>query len=88
MPTLKPIPSAMLGDIDQFLAQHRSRCISLYPEAEKIRLRWEVKNIALEDVVSVLVERCGQYDVAVSFDGRDQVEVLWEDKAGRPRRTG
>jgi len=85
---LKPIPSAMLDDIDRFLAQHRSRCISLYAEAENIRQRWEVQNIALEDVVSILVERCGQYDVAVSFDGRDQVDVLREDRAERPRRTG
>lgn len=88
MPTLKPIPPAMLSDIDTFLAQHRSRCISLYPEAEKIRHEWEVQNIALEDVVSILVDRCGQYDVAVSFDGRDQVDVLREDRAERPRRTG
>lgn len=89
MPSYKPIPHAMILDIDSFLATNRSRCIPVYREAETIRVRWEKQNIALEDVVSVLVERCGVHDVAMSFD-RGDIEVLVEnpDEDVRSSRCG
>lgn len=82
MAIFKPLPQCMISDIDLFLERNRGTCISVYSEAEKIRRKWEEQNIALEDVVSALVERCGQHGVAVSFDqtdGADTPEVLLED---------
>lgn len=78
MPSFKPIPHDMILDIDRFLETNRSRCIPVYREAETIRVRWEKQNIALEDVVSVLVERCGVHDVAMSFD-RGDIDVMVEN---------
>lgn len=83
MISYKPLPPAMIGDIDALLASHRSNCIAIYPEAEKIRRKWVENNVALEDVVSVFVERCGLHSVAVSFERRSEVDVLEE---GHPNR--
>lgn len=79
MTSFKPLPPAMVGDIDALLQKHREKCISIYPEAEKIRRKWEAQNVALEDVVSALVERCGVHSVSVSFDRQAGIDVLWED---------
>ena len=85
MTSLKPLPPAMIGDIDSLLESNRAKCISIYPEAEKIRRKWVQQNIALEDVVSVFVERCGIHSVAVSFDRAADYDVLKEeDDHGRP----
>lgn len=78
MTSFKPLPPAMVGDIDALLASHHSECISIYPEAEKLRRKWVEQNIALEDVVSVFVERCGVHSLAVSFERRSEVDVLQE----------
>ena len=40
MTSYKPLPQAMIGDIDALLQSHRAKCISIYPEAEKIRRKW------------------------------------------------
>lgn len=82
MTSFKPLPACMVSDIDLFLEQHRGTCISVYPEAEKIRRKWEDQNVALEDVVSALVERCGQHAVAMAFDRRDEADALLEDHDG------
>ena len=87
MPSLKPLPSEMVGDIDALLEKNRTKCISIYPEAERIRHKWEDQNIALEDVVSVLVERCGIHRVAISFDRYAGPDVLAEDDS-RARNEG
>ncbi len=78
MRTLKQLPVPMLGDIDKFLSFNKQQCIHVYAEAEKIRQRWEEQNIALEDIVSVLVDRCGYHQVAMSFDRRDEAKLLVE----------
>lgn len=90
MPAIRPLPTPMIRDIDLFLAHNRSKCIQLYPEAERIRQKWEAENIALEDVASCLVERCGAHGVAVAFDRQAEAAVLLElpEEAGNARRTG
>lgn len=89
MTAIKPLPTPMIRDIDLFLEHNRSKCIQLYSEAERIRRKWEAENIALEDVASVLVERCGAHDVAVSFDRQREVDILLElpDELGPFHRT-
>lgn len=86
MTSYKPLPPAMIGDIDALLESNRATCISIYPEAEKLRRKWEEQNVALEDVVSAFVERCGVHSVAVSFDRRSEVDVLSEESVGRDSR--
>lgn len=86
MPSLKPLPAPMLADIERFLERNRTRCIPVFAEAEQLRQKWERENIALEDVLTVLVERCGAHDVAMSFDRRGETEVLLEDMDDTPRR--
>lgn len=89
MPSLKPLPTAMTRDIDLFLEMNRGKCIELYAEAEKMRKKWEHENIALEDVVSVFVERCGSHDVAVSIDRNAEIDcLLSEEDEIRPRKSG
>ncbi|MFO1130863.1 MAG: hypothetical protein U1E16_02425 [Hyphomicrobiales bacterium] len=89
MPSLKPIPDLMIRDIDRLLEMHRGQCISLYAEAEKLRQKWVARNIALEDVVSVLVERCGSHAVAVAIDSHAGVDVLFnEDELTEARQSG
>ena len=90
MTMFKSLPLPMIRDIDLFLEQNRSKCIELYVEAERIRLKWEGQNVALEDVANVLVERCGAHGVALSFDRLAEAEVLLElpDEPAQPRRTG
>jgi hypothetical protein len=82
MTIFKTLPPLMLSDIDRFLEVNRSKCIPVYAEAEKIRQRWELQNIALEDIVATLVERCGMHDVAMSFERRDAIDVLIEEDEG------
>jgi hypothetical protein len=84
MPSLKPLPAALIDDIDAYLEIHRSQCIDVYPHSEKMRREWEHLNIALEDIVYVFVERCGLHGVAVSFDRRAEVDVLSEDREEMP----
>lgn len=79
MPRQKTLPAAMMTEIDAFLRHNTERCISVYAGAEKVRSKWEVYNVALEDVVAALVERCGQHSVAMSFD-RGEVDVLIEER--------
>lgn len=79
MSSYKPLPATMVADIDRVLEANRSRCLSIYPEAEKLRRKWEEENIALEDVVSVFIERCGFHSVAISFDRSAGIDVLTED---------
>ena len=90
MPSLTPMPASMLSDIDFFLEQQRGQCIQIYPEAERIRCKWESQNIALEDVVSVLVERAGLHEVALSFDRSAGIDALVENHSdwSTTRRCG
>ena len=79
MPRQRTLPAAMMTEIDTFLRHNTERCISVYNGAEKVRSKWEVYNVALEDVVAVMVERCGLHSVAMSFD-RGEVDVLIEER--------
>jgi hypothetical protein len=79
MPRQRTLPAAMMTEIDAVLSHNTERCISVYAGAEKVRSKWEVYNVALEDVVAVFVERCGLHSVAMSFD-RGEVDVLVEER--------
>lgn len=76
MKSIRLIPLEMRRDIDAALALHRKGTLPVYAEAEKIRQKWVEKNIALEDIIALLVEGSGNYGVSVIFDPSEASSAL------------
>lgn len=70
------MPHTILCEIDRVLQANRRKCIQVYEEAEKVRQKWAAENVALEDIVMAFADRCGFYDVAMSFDPRGAIDAL------------
>jgi hypothetical protein len=74
--TFRLLPRAVLFEIDAVLRLHQGKTLQVYAEAEAIRQRHQELNIALEDILTHLVEDSGKYQVAVAFDPDEAVNAL------------
>lgn len=76
MTTIRLIPREILREVETVLALHRRQTLAVYAEAEKIRQKWVEKNVALEDIIAVLVGGSGNHEVSVVFDPSEASHAL------------
>jgi hypothetical protein len=62
------LPEEIRLEVESTLRENEAKALSVYAAAEKIRQRWEAKNVALEDIVELLVEGSGRHGVAIAFN--------------------
>jgi hypothetical protein len=70
------VPEPMSQAIDFVLTAYTGRTLPLYAEAESIRRRWLSENIALEDILDLLVRRASVHNVSFEIDPSQAAEAL------------
>jgi hypothetical protein len=70
------VPEPMMQDIDIVLMAYTGRTMPLYAEADNIRRRWLSENIALEDILDLLVRRASVHNVSFEIDPSQAAEAL------------
>jgi hypothetical protein len=66
----------MLQDIDLVLMAYSGQTLPLYAEAENLRRKWLVQNVALEDVIEQMMRRASVYSVSFEIDPAQAAEAL------------
>ena len=66
----------MTAEIERVVQEKSGQTLQVYAEAEKIRTRWRDLNIALEDIISQMIEFSGTYGVAVAFEPAEAKAAL------------
>ncbi len=76
MTIVNQIPADLRREVTEVLMQYRGSTLPVYAEAEKIRLRFQTRNIALEDVIAMFVEASGSHSVSIAFDPSEARDAL------------
>lgn len=76
MKTFLNLPEEIRLDVESTLRDNHAKALAVYAAAEKIRQRWEAKNVALEDIVEHLVEGSGRHGVAIAFNPDEAKQAL------------
>ena len=76
MKNVRILPQQMMEDLESVLRRYEGQTLPVYAEAEKIRQRWEQMNVALEDIVTRLVQGSPKHMVSIFFNVEDAKGAL------------